>query len=53
MNKIFDKDRIKSIENGGCIGCDIEYNHRDFMMGVGSCTRGALNVYPEETAKIT
>ena len=32
-----------------CQGCDLEYEWRDKVMGVGQCTRGALkNLSPEK-----
>ena len=53
ISKIFDAGRGKSKDNGFCIGCDLDYNYRDLLMGVGECTRGALKGLPEETAKVT
>jgi hypothetical protein len=35
MNKLFDHHRIKTKENGGCKGCDIEYIMREEVFRVG------------------
>ena len=42
INKIFDHNRSKAKKLMQCSGCDLEYDWRDRLMGVGAVTRGAL-----------
>lgn len=49
INKIFDHNRSKARKLMQCQGCDLEYEWRDKVMGVGTYTRGALkNLSPEK-----
>ena len=53
INKIFDHGRVKSKAEKKCQGCDLDYQVRNKMIGIGKITRGSLKMLSNETARET
>ena len=51
INKVFDHKRTNQLSLNGCVGCDIEYNCRESVMGVGVPPVGGLKSQREEVAQ--
>ena len=50
INKIFDHGRVKTKAEKKCQGCDLDFQIRNKLIGIGKITRGSLKMLNNESA---